>query len=161
MNVLYHGRGRSRTCPIRSSPICWTLARTSRCAGRCPVRPGEETRNLVGNAVLERLGPAGYLINVSRGSVVDEPALLDALENGNIAGAALDVFASEPNIDPRLLAARERRAAAAFDIDHARNARRDARSACPRPRLLSAEAPVPRRGRNRVTISFSGDRREA
>jgi lactate dehydrogenase-like 2-hydroxyacid dehydrogenase len=64
---------------------------------------GEGTRHLVGRAVFEALGPEGYLINVARGSVVDEAALLDALENKTIAGAGLDVFASEPNIDPRFL----------------------------------------------------------
>ena len=68
----------------------------------CP--GGEATRNLVNRAVIEQLGPKGYLVNVARGSVVEEGALLDALEAGKIAGAALDVFASEPNIDPRFLA---------------------------------------------------------
>jgi hydroxypyruvate reductase len=67
----------------------------------CPA--SDETRNLIGKTVLERLGPSGYLINVSRGSVVDEPALLDALEKRTIAGAGMDVFASEPNLDPRWL----------------------------------------------------------
>jgi lactate dehydrogenase-like 2-hydroxyacid dehydrogenase len=64
---------------------------------------GEGTRSLVNRAVLVALGPDGYLVNVSRGSVVDEPALLEALESKAIAGAALDVFASEPNIDSRFL----------------------------------------------------------
>ena len=68
----------------------------------CP--GGEATRNLVNRNVIEKLGANGYLVNVSRGSVVDEGALLDALEQKKIAGAALDVFASEPNIDPRFLA---------------------------------------------------------
>ena len=67
----------------------------------CPAT--EATRNLVGKSVLERLGPKGYLINVSRGSVVDEAALIEALTGGTIAGAGLDVFASEPNLDPRFL----------------------------------------------------------
>jgi hydroxypyruvate reductase len=68
----------------------------------CP--GGEATRNLVGRAVLDRLGRDGYLVNVARGSVVDEPALISALEEGRIAGAALDVFATEPALDPRFLA---------------------------------------------------------
>ncbi len=68
----------------------------------CP--GGETTRNLVNRGVIEKLGVKGYLVNVSRGSVVEEGALLDALEGKKIAGAALDVFASEPNIDPRFLA---------------------------------------------------------
>ncbi|WP_269511150.1 2-hydroxyacid dehydrogenase [Burkholderia sp. IMCC1007] len=65
---------------------------------------GASTRHLVDAAVLDALGPCGYLVNVSRGTTVDEPALLDALERGAIAGAALDVFWNEPNIDPRFLA---------------------------------------------------------
>jgi lactate dehydrogenase-like 2-hydroxyacid dehydrogenase len=67
----------------------------------CP--GGEATRHLVDAKVLRELGSKGYLVNVARGSVVDEAALLDALEQKTIAGAALDVFASEPNIDARFL----------------------------------------------------------
>jgi len=65
---------------------------------------GEETRNTVDAAVLKALGPRGVVVNISRGTTVDEGALLDALEQGSIAGAALDVFLSEPDIDPRFLA---------------------------------------------------------
>ncbi|PCE29307.1 2-hydroxyacid dehydrogenase [Burkholderia ubonensis] len=65
---------------------------------------GASTRHLVDAPVLEALGQYGYLINVSRGTTVDEPALIDALERGAIAGAALDVFWNEPRIDPRFLA---------------------------------------------------------
>lgn len=67
----------------------------------CP--GGRETEGLAGSAVLEALGPEGFLINISRGSVVDEPALLDALANKRIGGAGLDVFASEPGFDQRFL----------------------------------------------------------
>jgi len=63
---------------------------------------GQGTRHLVNAEVLAALGPAGYLINVARGSVVDEQALIEALQSGAIAGAALDVFADEPNV-PRVL----------------------------------------------------------
>ncbi len=54
--------------------------------------------------MLRALGKDGYLINVARGSVVDETALVDALQRGSIAGAALDVFESEPNVPPALRA---------------------------------------------------------
>jgi len=64
---------------------------------------GPATAGLVSAEVLEALGPAGYLVNIARGSVVDEPALVAALTSGTIAGAALDVFADEPNVPAELL----------------------------------------------------------
>jgi lactate dehydrogenase-like 2-hydroxyacid dehydrogenase len=59
-------------------------------------------RNLVGREVLDALGPQGYLVNVSRGALVDEPELIRALNEGRIAGAALDVFADEPRVPEAL-----------------------------------------------------------
>lgn len=64
---------------------------------------GPATRGLIGREVLEALGPDGILINVARGSVVDEPALVDALVNRTILAAGLDVFASEPHVPEALL----------------------------------------------------------
>ncbi len=64
---------------------------------------GPETRHLVSKAVIDALGPKGTLINVARGTVVDEEALIDALASKRLGWAALDVFESEPNFDPRLL----------------------------------------------------------
>lgn len=64
---------------------------------------GPETQNHVSADVIKALGPEGILVNVSRGTTVDEGALLDALETGTIAGAGLDVFVSEPDLDPRFL----------------------------------------------------------
>lgn len=56
------------------------------------------TRGMIGTAELEMLGPQGYLVNVARGDIVDQSALLEALGKGRIAGAALDVFADEPAV---------------------------------------------------------------
>jgi lactate dehydrogenase-like 2-hydroxyacid dehydrogenase len=65
---------------------------------------GAATRGMIDARVLQALGPEGYLVNVARGSVVDEPALIDALQRGTIAGAGLDVFANEPNVPEALRA---------------------------------------------------------
>jgi lactate dehydrogenase-like 2-hydroxyacid dehydrogenase len=64
---------------------------------------GADTERLVDAAVLDALGPEGHLVNVARGSVVDEEALVEALEEGRIAGAGLDVFADEPHVPAALL----------------------------------------------------------
>lgn len=58
---------------------------------------------MVDAAVLSALGPRGVLVNIARGALVDEAALIDALEAGGIAGSGLDVFAQEPALDPRFL----------------------------------------------------------
>ena len=64
---------------------------------------GAETRHLVSAAVIDALGAKGTLVNVARGSVVDERALASALAEGRLGHAALDVFESEPNPSPALL----------------------------------------------------------
>ena len=64
---------------------------------------GPTTRGLVNAGVLKALGPKDFLINVARGSIVDEPALVEALKAGVIRGAGLDVFANEPNVPAELL----------------------------------------------------------
>jgi len=65
---------------------------------------GAATRGMIDAKVLKALGPDGYLVNVARGSVVDEAALIEALQSGAIAGAGLDVFANEPNVPDALRA---------------------------------------------------------
>jgi len=65
---------------------------------------GPDTEQFVSKEVIAALGSRGVLVNISRGSTVDEGALLDALESGAIAGAALDVFLNEPKIDARFYA---------------------------------------------------------
>ena len=64
---------------------------------------GAATQDYVSAEVIEALGPDGTIVNISRGSTIDEGALLDALEQGRLRGAALDVFRSEPDLDPRFL----------------------------------------------------------
>jgi lactate dehydrogenase-like 2-hydroxyacid dehydrogenase len=63
---------------------------------------GPETRHLIDATVLDALGPKGFLVNVSRGTVVDEAALVQALKDRRIAGAGLDVFGREPNVPHEL-----------------------------------------------------------
>ncbi|NVO24138.1 2-hydroxyacid dehydrogenase [Donghicola mangrovi] len=65
---------------------------------------GAETRHLVNADVLKALGPKGYLVNIARGDVVDEAALIAALEAGEIAGAGLDVYEYEPEVPEALIA---------------------------------------------------------
>ena len=86
------------------------LPRESRRPGRrestcssCSPPAATDTKHLVDAAVLDALGPHGFLVNVARGSVVDEAALVAALEQGRLAGAGLDVFADEPHVPTALL----------------------------------------------------------
>lgn len=65
----------------------------------CP--GGPDTRGIVSRGVLQALGPQGVFVNIARGSVVDESALIDLLSSGKLGGAGLDVFDNEPRIDPR------------------------------------------------------------
>jgi lactate dehydrogenase-like 2-hydroxyacid dehydrogenase len=65
---------------------------------------GAQTQHLVNREILQALGKDSYLVNVARGSVVDEKALIAALQAGEIAGAALDVFEDEPNVPAELFA---------------------------------------------------------
>jgi len=67
-----------------------------------PLTP--ETHHLIGDAALSRMKPAALLVNTARGPVVDTDALVRALQEGRIGGAALDVFEDEPDVDPRLVA---------------------------------------------------------
>jgi len=60
------------------------------------------TRHLVNAQIIEALGPQGYVVNISRGAVVDESALANALAEGRLAGAALDVFENEPHVPESL-----------------------------------------------------------
>lgn len=101
-DITYTGRG-AKPAPWRFEPDVLRLASAvDLLVLSCSAGP--ETRHLASAAVLAALGPEGYLVNVSRGSVVDEDALIDALQRGTIAGAGLDVFENEPQPDPRFAA---------------------------------------------------------
>jgi len=104
MSIAYHGP-RPKDVPYRYYARLAELAAASDVlVVACP--GGAATARLVDRTVLAALGPAGLLVNVSRGSVVDEPALIAALQDGILGGAALDVFADEPRV-PSALAALE------------------------------------------------------
>ena len=68
----------------------------------CP--HSDETHELLDARRISLLKPTAYLINTSRGEIIDEGALIESLEKGRIAGAGLDVYTHEPEVDPRLLA---------------------------------------------------------
>lgn len=101
MNIGYHNRTARTDVLWQYHPTLLDLAKSSDIL-MVACRAGEETRNTVNAAVLEVLGPDGHVVNISRGSVIDETALIDALRQGKIAGAGLDVFVGEPNISAAL-----------------------------------------------------------
>ena len=103
MQIAYTARTPRAELPYRHVAALTTLAAESDfLVLACPGGPA--TRHLVGREVLRALGPAGYLVNIARGSVLDTAALIAALEAGEIAGAGLDVLESEPAV-PAALAA--------------------------------------------------------
>jgi lactate dehydrogenase-like 2-hydroxyacid dehydrogenase len=100
--IAYHGRSR-QDVPYAYHPTLVGLAQEVDVL--ISVAPGgADTRNMVNAEVLRALGPDGVFINVGRGSVVDEPALVRALADGTILSAGLDVFADEPNVPAELTA---------------------------------------------------------
>lgn len=102
MQVVYHGRNRQAEVPFRYHADLTRMA--EECDWLVAVAPGgDETRHLVNAAVLDALGPRGCLVNVGRGSSIDEAALVEALLKGRLGGAALDVFATEPRPHDALL----------------------------------------------------------
>jgi len=102
MKVSYTGRKR-QDVPYDYVPDLKSLAAAvDFLVVACP--GGEATRNIVDAQVLAALGKKGTLVNIARGSIVDEPALVAALASGTIKGAGLDVFADEPHIPEALFA---------------------------------------------------------
>src|SRR5437660_1829800 len=101
--VVYHSRRPAAGVPYRHYPKLMAMARDVDVL--MVITPGgAETKNLIDAQVLEALGPDGILINMSRGSVVDEPALIKALQQKTILSAGLDVFAREPEVPAELIA---------------------------------------------------------
>lgn len=101
MAVRYHSRRPVADAPWAHEPSLTELARWADflvviTAG------GADTHHLINAEVLAALGPQGYLVNVARGSVVDQDALIAALQSGGIAGAALDVYEHEPQVPEAL-----------------------------------------------------------
>ncbi|MGE8516101.1 MAG: 2-hydroxyacid dehydrogenase [Alcaligenes nematophilus] len=102
MEIRYHTRSAKPELPWQHEPSLLALAQW--CDFLIVACPGsQETFHLVSAEVLQALGPNGFLVNVARGSVVDEKALVAALESGQLAGAGLDVFENEPEVPTELL----------------------------------------------------------
>jgi lactate dehydrogenase-like 2-hydroxyacid dehydrogenase len=100
--ISYHNRHEVADSPYTYVPSAVELAREVDVL-IVATAGGAGTRNLIDGEVIDALGAGGYLINIARGSVVDEKALVDALADGRLAGAGLDVFADEPNVPEPLL----------------------------------------------------------
>jgi hydroxypyruvate reductase len=102
MSIAYTARSAKADVPYRYLPSAQALAAESDFL--VVITPGGAgTRKLINADVLKALGPKGILVNVARGSVVDEQALIEALRDGVIGGAALDVFEDEPRVPQALI----------------------------------------------------------
>ncbi len=134
MEVAYTGRNR-QDVPYRFVPDLTALAAESDFL--VVASPGgAATRNMVDADVLAALGKKGTLVNIARGSIVDEAALVAALKAGTIKGAGLDVFADEPHIPEALFGHGQRRAAAARRQRDQRDAQGDGRPVQGQPRCV-------------------------
>jgi lactate dehydrogenase-like 2-hydroxyacid dehydrogenase len=103
MRVVYHGRHKQADEPYVYYDKLVDMARDA--DWLVLIAPGgKSTDKIVSREVLTALGPEGYLVNMGRGTLVDEAALVELLQNGGIAGAALDVFENEPQVPEALFA---------------------------------------------------------
>ena len=106
MSVLYHNRKRNRTAEkefeARYCPDLYELLALADIVSiHCPLTP--QTQHLIDDHAFAAMKPSSVLINTARGTVVDEDALIRALQNGVIAGAGLDVYKNEPEVNPALI----------------------------------------------------------
>ncbi len=103
LDVVYHGRNPQAGVAYRYYPSLVDMAKASDIL--IVVAPGGPgTRHIINREVLEALGPDGVLVNIARGSLVDEKALIEALRTGKILAAGLDVYENEPNVPADLIA---------------------------------------------------------
>jgi lactate dehydrogenase-like 2-hydroxyacid dehydrogenase len=102
MTIVYHGRRPRADVPYRYyASLVEMAAAVEYLMVTCP--GGEATRGLVSRAVIAALGRKGTVINIARGSVIDQAALVEALVAGELGGAGLDVFEAEPHVPAALL----------------------------------------------------------
>jgi lactate dehydrogenase-like 2-hydroxyacid dehydrogenase len=101
--VVYHSRNPVKGLSYRHYPKLVDMARDVDIL-LVIVPGGPATRNMIDTEILQALGPKGILINMARGTVVDEPALIKALRDGAILSAGLDVFVNEPHVPAELIA---------------------------------------------------------
>lgn len=103
MQVCYHGPREKPAVPHPYFADLEAMARAADClVVTCPETPA--TRKSINARILDALGPQGFLVNVARGGIADEKALIDALRNRRIAGAGLEAFWDEPHVPQDLLA---------------------------------------------------------
>lgn len=101
--VVYHARNPAKDVTHQHYPNLIEMAKAVDTL--IVITPGgAATKNLVNAEVMAALGPRGIIVNVARGSVIDEPAMIEALKSGTILAAGLDVFAQEPNVPDELKA---------------------------------------------------------
>jgi len=106
MDIVYHNRNRvaegvERALDCHLVSLDELLRSSDYISIHCPLTP--ETRNLLDAKAFTRIKHGAYLINTARGEVVDEAAMIAALDDGTLTGAGLDVFTGEPDVNPRLL----------------------------------------------------------
>jgi lactate dehydrogenase-like 2-hydroxyacid dehydrogenase len=102
MTIVYYGPREKPGVPYRRYGNLTEMAKAvDYLMVSCP--GGPSTRHLVNAEVLTALGPEGVVLNIARGSVIDEPAMVQALKEGKLGGAGLDVFADEPRVPDELL----------------------------------------------------------